>query len=47
MLKYSGDMDGCVPTIGTLNWINAMNRTVIEPYRPWYTGDQVAGYLEE
>jgi carboxypeptidase C (cathepsin A) len=47
MLKFSGDMDGCVPTIGTLNWINAMGRDILEPYRPWYTGDQVAGYIEE
>jgi serine carboxypeptidase-like clade 1 len=47
MLKYSGDMDACVSTIGTLNWINAMERDIIEPYRPWYTGDQVAGYVEE
>ena len=46
MLKYSGDMDGCVPTIGTLNWINALGREVKEDWRPWYTGDQVAGYFQ-
>ncbi len=39
MLKYSGDMDGCVPTIGTLNWINALGRDVLEDWRAWFTGD--------
>lgn len=51
MLKFSGDMDAAVPTIGSINWINNMqkswNATPTEPYRPWYVGDQVAGYVEE
>jgi hypothetical protein len=47
MLKFSGDMDGAVPTSGTRNWIKSMNRDVLEAYRPWYVGGQVAGYLEE
>jgi serine carboxypeptidase-like clade II len=36
MLKYSGDTDGAVPLIGTRNWINSMNRTVLEEWRPFY-----------
>jgi hypothetical protein len=47
MLKFSGDMDGAVPTSGTRNWIKSMNRDVLEAYRPWYVEGQVAGYLEE
>jgi len=57
MLKFSGDKDGSVPTIGTTNWINAMvegtNRTTVAEWAPWYhrevgTGynnTQVGGYL--
>ena len=51
MLKYSGDTDGSVPTLGTLKWINKLNWTVIDPWRPYYViGDnghqKVAGYVE-
>jgi len=28
MLKFSGDKDGCVPTTGTLGWINSLERDV-------------------
>jgi len=36
MLKFSGDVDGAVPTTGTLGWIRSMNRTVLEKWRPYY-----------
>jgi hypothetical protein len=36
MLKFSGDTDGAVPLIGTRNWINSMNREILEEWRPYY-----------
>jgi len=54
MLHYSGDQDGCVPTFGTLQWINGLNW---KEHMPWTqvteAGDeskgesktQVAGYF--
>lgn len=51
MLFYSGDKDGSVPTIGSVGWINAMNRTVVEPWRAWWLpaesnpNAQVGGYV--
>lgn len=47
MLKFSGDIDGAVPTDGTYAWINAMNPPVKEAYRPYMVNDHVAGYVEE
>lgn len=51
MLKFSGDMDAAVPTIGSINWINAMQKnwgkSPTEEWRPWYYSDQVGGYVEE
>jgi len=47
MLKYSGNFDGAVPTLGTMRWIKALNWTVVENFRPYYVNDkQVAGYVE-
>ena len=50
-LIFSGDIDGAVPTDGTLAWINSLNRTVAKEWRPYYTGtgdDKIlGGYLEE
>lgn len=39
MLKYSGDTDGSVPTVGTLNWIKDLKWTVAEAWRPYYVTD--------
>lgn len=51
MLKFSGDQDAAVPTIGSINWINNMQKnwgkTPTEVYRPWFQDGQVAGYVEE
>jgi carboxypeptidase C (cathepsin A) len=52
MLKYSGDTDGAVPLIGTRNWINSLNRDILEAWRPFYVADSdttqhLAGYIEE
>ena len=47
ILHYSGDTDGVVPTLGTLNWITAAAYTVTTEWAPWYTADkQVAGYFQ-
>mmetsp|Transcript_4413 Transcript_4413/g.6450 ORF Transcript_4413/g.6450 Transcript_4413/m.6450 type:complete len:291 (-) Transcript_4413:38-910(-) len=51
MLKYSGDVDGAVPTTGTLAWINSLGRTVNKKTRPFYWGTDDAktlgGYVTE
>lgn len=48
MLKFSGDKDGSVPTIGSTNWINAMventNRTTKVEWAPWYHREVGTGY---
>ncbi len=47
ILHYSGDTDGVVPTLGTLNWITNANYVVTDEWKPWYTADQqVAGYFQ-
>lgn len=47
ILKYSGDVDGVVATIGTVKWINEQNWDILEAWRPYFYGGQVAGYIEE
>ena len=45
MLHYSGDIDGAVPTIGTLGWISTLPYSVAEDWRAYFVNDQVAGYV--
>lgn len=48
LLKYSGDKDMAVPTMGTENWINNMNPTVTKEWRQYnYTEGTVGGYIED
>ena len=49
MLHFSGDIDGAVPTTGTLGWIKSMNPTIKEEWRPYtiHNGNEVAGFIEE
>jgi len=47
-LKYSGDVDGAVPTLGTEKWIYDLDWTVLEKYRPYYLSNgELGGYIEE
>ena len=45
MLFYSGDKDANVPTIGSINWINTLNRTEVAAWRAYKLAGQVAGYF--
>ncbi|XP_019190120.1 PREDICTED: putative serine carboxypeptidase-like 52 [Ipomoea nil] len=43
-LIYSGDHDPCIPFISTQAWIKALNYSIVDDWKPWWTDDQVAGY---
>ncbi|WZY88904.1 hypothetical protein YC2023_045639 [Brassica napus] len=43
-LIFSGDHDMYVPSLGTQAWIRSLNYSVIDDWRPWMIGDQIAGY---
>ncbi|KAF8087528.1 hypothetical protein N665_0581s0016 [Sinapis alba] len=43
-LIFSGDHDMYVPFLGTQAWIRSLNYSVIDDWRPWMIGDQIAGY---
>lgn len=46
-LKYSGDVDGSVPTLGTEKWINMLGWDILEAYRPYYLpSGELGGYIE-
>jgi len=47
MLHFSGDIDGAVGTDGTYAWIKSMGANILEEYRPYFLGTEVAGYIEE
>ncbi|GAV85646.1 LOW QUALITY PROTEIN: Peptidase_S10 domain-containing protein, partial [Cephalotus follicularis] len=42
-IVYSGDHDFSVPYIGTYNWIQSLDLTTYESWRPWFVDGQVAG----
>jgi len=46
ILVYSGDTDFIVNFLGTQNWLDALNLTVLSPWQSWRGSDkQVAGYF--
>ncbi|WOL14403.1 serine carboxypeptidase 1 [Canna indica] len=45
-LIFSGDHDMCVPYTGSEAWTSSMGYQIVDEWRPWYFGDQVAGYTQ-
>ncbi|CAL5028223.1 unnamed protein product [Urochloa decumbens] len=46
VLIYSGDHDLCIPHTGTEAWVKSIGYQVVDGWRPWYFGEQVAGYTQ-
>ncbi|PIA46392.1 hypothetical protein AQUCO_01500134v1 [Aquilegia coerulea] len=44
---YSGDIDGRVPVTSSRYSINTLKLPIKTPWRPWYTDDEVGGYVVE
>jgi len=47
MMHFSGDVDGAVGTIGTQNWIDALDWEITGDWAQWKQNGQVAGYSTE
>lgn len=45
-LIFSGDHDMCVPYTGSEAWTRSLGYQITDEWRPWYLGDQVAGYTQ-
>ncbi|KAG0488900.1 hypothetical protein HPP92_007711 [Vanilla planifolia] len=43
-LVYSGDHDLQLPFFGTLEWIKSLGFSILDDWRSWHVGGQVAGY---
>ncbi|KAE8008138.1 hypothetical protein FH972_004678 [Carpinus fangiana] len=44
-LVYSGDHDMVIPHVGTQEWIETLNLTIGDSWRPWFVESQVAGFV--
>eukprot|EP00118_Oscarella_pearsei_P025188 m.307689 g.307689 ORF g.307689 m.307689 type:complete len:454 (+) comp42636_c0_seq1:59-1420(+) len=47
VLIYSGDVDACVPYIGSYEWTNSLGYQYGIPWRPWMTNGLPVGYVTE
>ncbi|KFK38433.1 hypothetical protein AALP_AA3G112700 [Arabis alpina] len=45
-LIFSGDHDFEIPFLGTQAWIRSLNYSIVDEWRPWMIGDQIAGYTK-
>ncbi|THU71427.1 hypothetical protein C4D60_Mb04t01290 [Musa balbisiana] len=43
-LVYSGDHDMLITFVGTNEWIRSLNFSIVDDWRSWHVGGQVAGY---
>ncbi|XP_037494224.1 serine carboxypeptidase-like 18 [Jatropha curcas] len=46
-LVYSGDHDMLIPYTGTVTWINSLNLTMSDGWRPWFVEGQIAGLVSK
>lgn len=46
-LIYSGDHDMMIPYVGTQTWINFLNLTLVDGWKPWFVDGQIAGFTEK
>ncbi|KAJ3674050.1 hypothetical protein LUZ60_006042 [Juncus effusus] len=46
-LIYNGDHDRNITFVGTQNWIRSLNFSIVDDWRPWYVGGQVAGFTRK
>ncbi|KAK9941825.1 hypothetical protein M0R45_007518 [Rubus argutus] len=44
VLIYSGDLDMEIPYVATSTWIESLNLTVENSWKPWFVNAQIAGY---
>ena len=44
---FSGDADACVPTLGTLRWINKLGLKVEIEWRKWFIDEQQVGMIQK
>jgi len=45
VLIYSGDVDSCVPYVGTEVWTRELGYKEVTPWAPWTVQEQVMGYV--
>ena len=37
ILVFSGDVDGCVPHLGTRRWVSSLGLHPVQPWRSWHS----------
>lgn len=46
ILVFSGDVDACVPFVGTREWMETLSTPISEPWHVWLAGQNLGGYIE-